>query len=146
MSDLKNVSYPKAFDKDNKIINIEEVTSTNRNKKFYCISCGKEMIPVLCTKKESHFRHKEACDCNQETYLHNLAKHYFKLKFDTKDNFPITYYVTNNCPNFDSCELKEKFGYINCTGGIIKKTYDLKEYYDTADIEKGYKGFIVTVC
>ena len=71
------ITYPNAVDENGTVHNIGTITDSNRSEhKFYCLGCGKEMVPVLFKQQDRtcHFRHKVNESCNQETYLHNLAK------------------------------------------------------------------------
>ena len=92
------------------------------------------MVPVLCKEKEPHFRHKINDLCNQETYLHNLAKKYLAKQFESQPKFEVSYYVTNECPQKDSCPLFKRFHLKECSGTTLH-TFDLKEKYDTCQIE-----------
>jgi CRISPR/Cas system endoribonuclease Cas6 (RAMP superfamily) len=63
--------------KDEKIISISEVKKGN-DSKYFCISCGNELIPKMGVIREHHFAHKNKQEnkilCSEETYLHRLGK------------------------------------------------------------------------
>ena len=119
-----------------RIISIDDVTKEDRKlSKFTCLGCGHEMVPVLGKVREHHFRHKNNENCRNETYLHNLGKNRIKEIFDTQKHFYIHYNATNTCELLGSCPFhvcKKEF----------KSSYDLKEYFDTCEIEKGCGKFI----
>lgn len=122
-------------------VSIDEVTTENRTSmQFFCIGCGTEMEAVLGQKREHHFRHKEVGDCNPETYLHRLTKRVLKHKFETQSQFPVQYYVQNECPKFEQCEFRQRNYWGDCSS-VVLKTLDLKEFYDTCEEEVSYKGF-----
>lgn len=117
------------------VVNIDEVTKESRkSSKFTCLGCGHEMVAVLGEVREHHFRHKNNENCSNETYLHNLAKKRIKEIFDSNEHFHVLYAAANSCEHFDSCPFhrcKKEF----------KWPLDLKEYFDTCEIEKGCGGF-----
>lgn len=80
------IKYKYAKDHNQKIVEISTINKHDRNNsQYYCISCGKELIARLGEKNQHHFAHKSNADnisCNNETYLHNLAKIKIKEKFD----------------------------------------------------------------
>lgn len=117
------------------VVNIDDVTKeTRKSLKFTCLGCGHEMVAVLGEERVHHFRHKNNENCSNETYLHNLAKKRIKEIFDTNEHFHIIYKATNSCEHFGSCPFNR-----------CKKEFewplDLKEYFDTCEIEKGCGGF-----
>lgn len=65
--------------RDNKIIDIHELSVAERGKACHCVcpNCGKPLIAKMGKKKQWHFAHEgEACDIAvaQQTALHMLAK------------------------------------------------------------------------
>lgn len=138
------IQYHNAHDETSgKVVLIDDVTAENRSSmKFVCLGCGKEMVAVLGKTKEHHFRHKEVGDCNSETYLHRLAKRVLKQKFENQSQFPVQYFVQNDCPKFDECEFRKRYGWRDCrTTSFAPKSVDLKQYYDTCEEEVWHKGF-----
>ena len=137
------ITYPKAEDENGEVHIISEITQENRtNHKYYCLGCGKEMVPVLFKEgqKDDHFRHKVNDVCNPETYLHNLAKKTLAKKFEKQRKFEVSYYAVNECPKKDTCPVFSRFHWENCYGNKLYK-FDLKEQYDTCQIEGVYNGF-----
>ncbi len=138
------ITYPKAVDEKGTLHHIEGITQENRyDHTYYCLGCGEEMIPVLCgSSKESHFRHKnENPDCNSETYIHNYAKKRLAERFNTEPVFKISYHVTNDCPKKETCPIFERYQWNECSGTIVH-TIDLKEVYDTCQIEGSHDGLV----
>ena len=135
------ITYPNAIDEAGNVHNINSITVDNRaDHKYFCLGCEKEMVPVLCRDKTPHFRHKVNDLCNPETYLHNLAKKYLAQQFESRAKFEVSYYATNECPHKDSCQLFKRFQWKECFGTTLH-TFDLKEDYDTCQIEGVYNGF-----
>jgi hypothetical protein len=124
----------------NDIISINDVTNENRNQhKFRCIGCNQELIPraINSKYKKPHFYHKEIVNCSGETYLHKLAKHIIKEKFEKNPVFLIKYYVSKKCNN-NEC----KFRTVYCQDNYQDYIVDLKKYYDTCTEEAPINGFI----
>lgn len=137
------ITYPNAVDENGDVHNIGAITQENRSEhKYFCLGCDKEMVPVLFKEgqKEDHFRHKVNDLCNPETYLHNLAKKHLAKVFETSKKFEVSYYAHNECPHSSSCKLLEKYHFKDCSG-VILHTIDLKEKYDTCQIEGVYDGY-----
>jgi hypothetical protein len=115
---------------NDQIINIDDVTIESRkSSKYTCLGCGKEMEACLGQVREHYFRHKNKENCSWESYLHNLAKKKLKEWFDSHDNFFIHYRAENTCHLYDICRLRL------CQKELIQ-TIDLKEFYDTCEVEK----------
>jgi len=139
MSDIK---YQYAFigeDRD-EIISIKDINNDNRRQyKFRCIGCGQELLPraVDSKYKQPHFYHKEIVNCSGETYLHKLAKHVIKNKFDTEPTFIVEYDVTEEC-NAVECKYRNYF----CKRVFVPYRIDLKKYYDTCTEEAPVNGFV----
>ena len=120
---------------DGHIRNIDDISEDNRRlSKYYCLGCGNELIPVLGKIREHHFRHKNHENCSNETYLHNLAKRKIKEYFDSNNDFLIRYNATNACEHFGHCPFH------NCEKNL-KRTINLKQYFDTCELEKVCAGF-----
>lgn len=137
------ITYPNAVDENGDVHNIGSITQENRAEhKYFCLGCDKEMVPVLFKEgqKEDHFRHKVNDLCNPETYLHNLAKKHLAKMFETSKKFEVSYYAHNECPRTSTCKLLEKYHFKDCSG-VTLHTIDLKEKYDTCQIEGVYDGY-----
>lgn len=135
------ITYPNAVDENGDVHHIGSITPENRAEhKYYCLGCDKEMVPALCKDKTAHFRHKVNDLCNPETYLHNLAKKYLAKMFEAQNKFEVSYYATNECPKKESCPLYRQSHWKECSGTTLH-TFDLKEQYDTCQIEGVYNGY-----
>lgn len=154
-------AYTKIGEEDGPDMRIDDVTEENRKKyRFFCYGCDAELFPVLGKVRRHHFRHKkgEGHGCSFETYLHKTAKRLLKQRFDRDSNFSILVEAVNMCDMFDDCSFRkglsesEQKGQwdmipnkrIICNKHFQKKI-DLKKFYDTCEIEKGYNGFIADV-
>ena len=130
--------YPFAINDDGKPIYIGEVTQENRRHTHYhCYGCGAELYPVLCTQKQSHFRHEADAICDPDKYLHEYAKAEIKRRFDEEDTFLVRYEASRECQNSATCEVYSKCHLPKCDERGLYQI-DLKEYYDTCTTEKGY--------
>ena len=117
---------------DGRVVNIDDVTKDSRKtSKFTCIGCGREMVACLGEVREHYFRHKNNENCSNETYLHKLAKRKLKEVFETQDQFYILYQASNSCSLLGSCKVR------GCEK-VFLQPIDLKEYFDTCEIEKSY--------
>ena len=145
---MPDIKYKYAFvdDETDHIICIDEVTAESRHHcKFRCIGCGQEISPRAVGsqyKNRAHFWHvnKEGMDCSSETYLHKLAKHILKKKFDESPTFIIEYAVNKTCDNSDC-----KYHNSKCEEMHFPNKVDLKEYYDTCKEEAPVEGFIAAL-
>lgn len=142
---MAEIKYQRAYiDNDpEKIISIKEVTKENRNQyKYYCIGCGKELLPraIESKYKKPHFYHKEIVECSGETYLHKLAKKVIKRKFNEQTKF-IVGYLVNSCCVKTNC----KYHNPSCREPNYLYQINLKDYYDTCEEESPVKGFIADI-
>ena len=149
------IKYHNAKDADGNIVSIDKAV---KGKHYSCISCGKDMIPKQGKIREHHFSHKKEREnspeniCNEETYLHEYAKHYIKRLFDTSTELMIVYNQYNVCHHFTSClyyrkvldNSSDEYSSSLCKGTTLGK-FDLKRYYDTCELEKEYKGYVADV-
>lgn len=73
--------YRYAKDDKGVLYDIENVTpDIRKNTNFFCVGCGCSMRAGLGKVREHYFAHQNATAerlCNQETYLHKLAKSKF---------------------------------------------------------------------
>ena len=148
------IKYHNAKDKDGNVIPIDVA---QKGIIYYCLSCGKEMIPKLGKVRERHFSHKKengsSIDqiCSVETYLHEYAKHFIKEMFDSRNEFNVTYNRYNICNQQQSCLYyrlvleKSNSADINLCSQTVQRTFNLKKYYDTCELEKEYCGYIADV-
>ena len=133
------IKHHYALNKNGDLVSIDKITKDNKEKKYYCLSCGGEMTAVLGKIKEHHFRHVgDSC----ETDLHKLGKKIIKYVFDRCDKFPVYFYSKRKrCDRADECRFM-KYGECNVDKEDYLREIDLKKYYDTCEEESGYKGFI----
>ncbi|MCF0198858.1 MAG: hypothetical protein HUK02_05985 [Bacteroidaceae bacterium] len=121
----------KALDEVGNIIDIEDA---QHGRKYYCINCGEEVIPVKGKKREFHFRHKhDNPSCSYESYLHKLAK--LKIYEWLCDTDEIELLFRNKCPKASNCF----FWIRNCE---LHYRYKLKERVNIKGIEQPHDGFV----
>ncbi len=134
----KIIAYDYAKNEKGELKHISDVTKDNKNnQKFYCLSCGEEMIAKLGDQKCHHFAHKSNCSCSNESYLHKLAKVLFKKKFDTSKQVKIKFNRKSFCVNRDKCQLfKEEDCFVNKL-----EEFNLKDYYDVCEEESSVEKF-----
>lgn len=146
MTKTKEVKYRYCKDRNDgegEIVCIDDVTVENRySRKYYCLSCGNEMMAYLRGNKTRHFHHKADCECNFETYLHILAKRLIKNKLLSSDTFPIVFKRVVKCSERDNCPFYNEEEC--CEEREVKsdlRTWNGKVVYDVCDVEKPYGGF-----
>lgn len=136
------IKYKYAKDHNQKIVEISTINKHDKNNsQYYCISCGKELIPKLGKKNQHHFAHKSSADnisCNNETYLHKLAKIKIKEKFDHDDALIIKLNKNIICSSVKTCEFS--LGTKTCCN-TKEKVVNLKSYYNVCTIEKQIENF-----
>ena len=139
----KEIKYKYAIDQSNELVSIDSIKQEDRdNSQFYCLSCHHLLTPVLGQKRQHHFRHLEEIECNGETYLHKLAKLLFKQKFEHTDAINIHRTKHVFCSYIENCKkTKDKSRCNRFEDTII----NLKSYFDSCTIEKGYNGFIADI-
>lgn len=135
---MANETYPYAYTDEGNIIYIDDVNENNRRSTHYhCYGCGKELFPVLGDKRAHHFRHEKDSECDPNRYLHEYAKKVLKKRFDEGESFTVSYPAHQTCKRKDKCSLIEKCNWNNCERDGLYQL-DLKKYYDTCTLEKGY--------
>ena len=136
------IKYHNAKDIEGNIVSISDVTEHGT---FYCIGCGKEMMAKLGKEREHHFAHKKDVSCNSETYLHNYAKYLVKHNFETQDHFYIHLKQEIKCKLFNDCDYR-KNGNFDCKCTRVEYvSHDLKDHYNTCELESEFNGFIADV-
>ncbi|AOW09937.1 competence protein CoiA family protein [Flavobacterium gilvum] len=138
------IKYQYAKDENEKLINIDSLNGLNRNKfKFFCISCGNELIARLGKIKIHHFAHKKVVTCSGETYLHLLGKQLFF------DNY--TDCLQNRKPFIielnqkRTCNHYEKELGLKCKLSKITTQFDLTKYFDKISVETREDSFIADI-
>ncbi|MBP5326597.1 MAG: hypothetical protein J6Y98_01625 [Bacteroidales bacterium] len=144
------IKYHNAKDQEGNVVPID---IAKKGILYYCLSCGKEMIPKQGKVREHHFSHKKEKGvspdniCSEETYLHEYAKHFIKEMFDSSDEFNVTYKRYNVCNQQQSCLYyrffleKSNSADIDLCRQTVQRTFNLKQYYDTCELEEWYCGF-----
>lgn len=136
-----SVKYKHAYDADGNIIDISSVSADNRLSVYYSIGSHTPMVAALGEKNQHHFRSKKGYQINPETELHKYAKKILKHRFETQKTFEIGFGKKGKLCS--SCVFR--CDYFEQTSVMGIERYDLKEWYDTASIEKEYDGFIADV-
>ncbi len=132
--------YRHALDKDGRIVHVSEVTEDNRHDGYRCVSCLRELTPALGNKNVHHFRHKTDA-CSYESYIHKLWKQYIFEQWQSFPHLYVTYSVEHCCDKMETCKLFSANKKLQCSGIFGQETIDLKEKYDTCEIEGVYGGF-----
>ena len=127
------IRYSFAYDENRKLINIKDITEENSHQhKYYCISCGEELVPGLGASRKHHFAHKSETECNSETYLHRLAKMRIREAFLSRKSFQATYLQNSQCKDYDQCPFSAGE---QCSEPKVT-TINLRFYYDTCQEEQ----------
>lgn len=136
---MKNIKYRYARNEQGVVVSINELTKeTLNNQTYYCLECGKPLIAKLGEIRTWHFAHpNNDAQCNRESYLHKLAKHLIKKKFEQSPTFIIKFHSWCKCDNHNACPLYD-FNY--CRERVLNK-YDLKEYYNKCLEEEVFGNF-----
>ena len=98
------------------------------------------MIPVLGKIREHHFRHKTDA-CSYESYIHKLWKQYIFEQWQKLSHLYVTYQVEQCCDKIKTCKLHVVSKTLRCNSTFEQETIDLKEKYDTCEMEGVYGGY-----
>ena len=138
MKHTENTDQHYALNPDRKLVYIKDA---QRNVKFTCVNCGREMIAKQGKIREWHFAHKTLSEnCSHESYLHSLAKIKIHDWFCNTDNFILSLNTEYRCSQVGECIWFDKENPSYCKSYAPYK-YDLKKFYDSCDIERTYDGF-----
>lgn len=129
-----------AIGNDGEITSIGAIQIENRHNGYFCVSCGGAMIPVLGKIREHHFRHKTDA-CSYESYIHKLWKQYIFEQWQKLSHLYVTYSVEYCCDKTKTCKLLAANKTLRCSGTFKQETIDLKEKYDTCEIEGVHGGY-----
>ena len=153
----KGVKYPVAVTADGQLvraIDIEKESEVWKGVKFFSPSCETDDKEEMLFSQRKHkngitkfFKHRRGYfgEKNEpDRYLHNYAEIRLKQRFDeskTSGSFLVYYYEIEKCPFCDNCKLKTC---LKCDGESkpIKKEINLRQFYDTCEIEKGNDKYI----
>lgn len=137
---MAGIKYHYALDEHDCIVDIKQAyIERNDGHTYRCIGCGAEMIARLGVVRNWHFAHKkEETSCGTETYLHQLAKHCLKEKFDKESSFWVSYPQRVMCSDSSTCPFaKDEDCYKS-----KQMPFDLKKYYDTCEEEQQVGDYI----
>lgn len=128
-----NLTY--ALDSEGKLVNIEQAESGIKCN-CICPACKEALVAKKGKKREHHFAHSSGKNCEDayETMLHQLAKDKFQEAFYKNEEFIIQYEYKSYCSKKKECKYIP-FG--DCSTKTTPK-FNLKDYYDTCEQEKGY--------
>lgn len=140
-----SVKYKHVFDAEGNIIDISSVTKENKLSEYYSIGSHTPMSAALGEVNQHHFRCKRGYQINPETELHQYAKNIIKYRFETQKQFEVSYYKTKKCHQCKSCIFNDQYSPCRILEDKKLSKVDLKEWYDTATIEKEYNGFIADI-
>lgn len=132
MAKILSQNYSYANNSSGKLIN---VANAQRSEKYFCPICGDEMTPHMGKVRRWHFVHKNGSNCSYESYLHKLAKIKIKHAFLSSEHFMLSYNAkalcSLECPfiDFPRCD------------GEKQVEFDLREFYDSCEIEAPYHKY-----
>ncbi len=132
MAKIQSKNYSYANNASGELINI---STAQRQEKYFCPICGGAMIPHMGHIRRWHFVHKNTDICSYESYLHKLAKIKIRQAFLSSEFFFLSYDAKAIC----SCDCP----FINspkCEGAKSVK-FNLRKYYDTCEIEASYNQY-----
>lgn len=132
MAKILSQNYSYANNSSGDLIN---VSTAQRNEKYFCPICGELMSPHMGKVRRWHFVHKNVGNCSYESYLHKLAKIKIREAFLSSEHFLLSYNAkaicSFECPfiGFPKCEDEKHV------------EFDLRRYYDTCEIETTYHQY-----
>ena len=132
-----DVQYPFAYDEESRLIDILTIDIEHRYDHTYlCPECGQEMRPRLGKKQAHCFYHFRCEACESESYVHRVGKELlYKRFYDPGRPFLIEFNQDVRCDQWSTCQVREKQSTV-CDTLLQPKRIDLKDWYDTAEIEK----------
>lgn len=132
MAKILSPNYSYAYNSSSELVN---VSTAQRNEKYFCPICGELMTPHMGEIRRWHFVHKNAENCSYESYLHKLAKIKIRQAFLSSEHFMLAYNARAvcrvECPYVSShkCESDKPV------------EFDLRKFYDTCEIEACYHQY-----
>ena len=132
-----DVQYPFARDEEGRLIDILTIDIEHRYDHTYsCPECGQEMRPRLGKKQAHCFYHFHGEACESESYVHRVGKELlYKRFYDPKRPFLIEFNQGVRCDQWNTCQYRDNNSTV-CDTLRRPKVLDLKDWYDTAEIEK----------
>jgi hypothetical protein len=135
--------YRFAYNSDQEVIDVLELPSDREelSDQYICFGCDNPLIAkTRGEKREKHFAHKNRLSCNEETYLHRLAKMTFYRTYldclENNEKFLIDLTYTKVCRKYEQI-----VGH-SCNRGSLSKTHDLTIFYDSINLETRDDSFI----
>ena len=137
---MAGVKYNYALDEQGRLMSIKQAyLERNEGHTYHCIGCGAGMIARLGVVRDWHFAHRSnEIHCNTETHLHMVAKRLIKEKFEKDEPFIVGYYRDVKCSDNGMCPFAMDE---ECHTHKLE-TFDLKEFYDTCEMEKPVGNYI----
>ena len=138
--------YRFAYTRQHTIIDIQDVAfdQTERDGPYTCVGCEQPVIAkIKGDKRVKHFAHKARVTCNEETYLHRLAKHTFYREYQLCLDTNTPYYIALNYER--TCANLHMIRGLKCTIGTLTKKHDLTVYFDGIKLETRDGQFIPDV-
>ena len=146
------VQFPFAYDENNNLVLVEDIDIEHRHEhSYHCPSCGHSMLPRLGEHNAKHFYHSDNQKCGVESYVHKVGKELLLERFLSEKTFLIKFKQKALCELYQTCDVRKQAQqnhpiysrplYRNRRSiceVIIVKEFDLKDWYDTAEIEKEY--------
>jgi hypothetical protein len=137
------IKYQYAKDVNDQPVDINSLNEVNRHlSKYYCIGCGKEVIPKLGTSKKRafHFAHKILAECSGETYLHLLGKELFYSTFKDSQRNNIPFLI--EIPQYRICNHYTKQFDETCSIDRSTTTFNLIDHFIDIKMETREGEFI----
>lgn len=116
------------------------INDARKGEVYYCVNskCDEQMSIKQGAYKRKHFYHINNGDkCSYDNYLHTLAEKRIVEWFYSSEKIILSLDVNIYCFNYNRCD----WGNENCSH-IEKRSFDLKQYYNSIEIEKREDGFI----
>lgn len=135
------IQYPFALNESGVLTSIETIDVAHRHDHSYrCPKCGREMRPRLGEKRAKHFYHSDNHECRVESYIHYVGKHLLFERFYSEKPLILEYERQVKCEQWNQCTVR---GWNNSICMLPPEivSFDLKEYYDTAALEKEWAGY-----
>ena len=132
MLNKSSQNYSYANNSSHELIN---VSSAQRDENYFCPICGEPMTPHMGKIRRWHFVHKNIGECSYESYLHMLAKIKLREAFLSSNSLLLSYKAPAVCSS--DCPF---IGYAKCKNEK-RVTFNLKDYYDTCELEVPFKQF-----
>lgn len=130
-----------AFNDNDDLVCISDVKD-DVGRKYYCPDCHGEMIRKYGKLRRPHFAHKANPEkCSYDNYLHTIAEILICEWFNVLDSIELRYRTRTVCPRMGHCkweraDIKGRSDERCC--GEKECSCDLKEWFDTCEIEKEY--------